>query len=232
MTNAVGALSIGEEGVTQRVTLPYVGRLLRVELLLGNPSFGLQGNPPLPIIRVKSAKVPWREVEATSSMKYAVAPDWFLVRVEPRDEFVDRAFTLEVSAPEGAGWIWNGDAMSVQGFSVNAGDRWIEVWAVPSEATRGTVLRLTEDYHLEQAYSIGDSASLRDVSLVLSRPFLRSPPLISLELDVRQRGRPRPLLLVGIGAASASYLALFMLLTIRVTRWGADESQVDRPTPK
>lgn len=229
-TEVASVVSV-EDGVAERVTLPYVGRLMRVNLLLGNPSFGVQASPPLPIIRLSSVSDPLRRIEVAVSAEHAVFPGWFIVSVEPRDAITDRAFTLEVFAPPGAGWSWNGageddgnNAISVLRPANDIGDRWTQVWAVPLDfALEAEGLRLTDDYHLAQALPLGDLSTLSGVSIEVSRPLLGSRPLASLKLDVRQGGGLQPLHVAGIGVASLAYLAFFALLTVRITRFRADD---------
>jgi hypothetical protein len=227
MTSAVSAASIGQQGVAEYVTLPYVGDLLRIELLLGNPSLGLKATPS-PTVRVFRGSDPGRDVEVTVSPGRIVTRGWFVLRVEPRDHLLVRSFTVEISAPDGSGWVWNGAGrgegvagISVLGSDSDVGDRWIKGWAVPRNLTfDGGQIGLTPDNHLEELHSLRDSASLTGVSFRVSRLLSRSRPLVSLRLDIRQHGDLPPFRLAGIGAASIAYLALVALLTVTVTRLG------------
>jgi hypothetical protein len=240
MTEVASVVSIEEDGVAERITLPYVGRLMRINLLLGNPTFGVQASPPLPIIRLSSVSDPLRQTEVVVSAEHAVFPGWFMVSVEPRDAITDRTFTLEVIAPPGAGWSWNGaaedddnNAISVLRPSNDMGDRWTQVWAVPLDfALEAEGLRLTDDYHLAQALPLGDLSTLRGVSIQVSRPLLGSRPLASLKLDVRQRGSLQPVRVAGIGVACLAYLAFFALLTVRITRFRPDDRASMVPHPR
>jgi hypothetical protein len=224
MTAAVSAVPIGEQGVAEHVVLPYVGHLLRVELLLGNSSFGSRATP-MPTVRLFRGSERLREAGVGLSLE-RLAPGWFSVWVEPSPQFVDRSFTLEVSAPDGSGWVWNGAGggervagISVLGHDSDVGDRWIKTWAVPRQATsEDEQIRLTADNHLEQLQLLAGSTSLTNVDFNVSRLLFRSQPLVSLKLDVRQHGDLPPSRVAGIGAASVTYLVLFALLTITVTR--------------
>jgi hypothetical protein len=225
MTRAVSGVSIQQHGVTEHVVLPYVGHLLRIDLLLGNPSIGVQA-PPLPIVRLFRGSDPLREVAVTTSLEGAVAPGWFTVWVEPRETLVERSFTLEVSGPDGSGWVWNGAGrghgvagVSAPGLDRDLGDRWIKAWAVPrGSKTENQQVGLTADNHLEQLRPLGGTASLADVSFSVSRLLSRSRPLVSLKLDLRQQGGLPLSRSIGIGAACVAFLALFIFLMLRVTR--------------
>ena len=189
MTTAVSGVSIQQQGVTEHVVLPYVGHLLRVDLLLGNSSSGEQATP-LPMVQLfRGSDDPLREVAVTLSLERAVARRWFTVLVEPREAFVGRSFTLEVSAPDGSGWVWNGAdrgqgvaGVSVPGLNSDLGDRWIKAWAVPHNSTsEDEQIRLTADNHLEQLQPLGAATSLTRVSVDVSRQLSRSRPLVSLK---------------------------------------------------
>jgi hypothetical protein len=232
MTTAVRGVSIGQAGVAEHVVLPHSGRLLRIELLLGNPSFAVQATP-LPVIRLSQGSDPSRDVGVSVSLERAIARDWFAVRVEPTDHFVGRAFTVEVSAPDGSGWAWNGAGLgegvagiSVLGLESGVGDRWIQAWAIPRDATsKDEHIRLTADNHLEQVQRLRDSTSLTSVSFDVSRLVSRSRPLVWLKLDIRQHtALPAPQQ-AGIGAASIAYLTLFSVLTVTLTRLRARRTE-------
>jgi hypothetical protein len=247
MTQAGTAVSVEQQGVAEQVLLPYVGDLLRIELLLGNPSFGARATP-LPNVRLSLGQDPPREVGVAISVERAVVPGWFTVRVDPTDLLPAHSFTIDVSAPDGSGWVWNGAGagggvagVSVLGPRSDVGDRWIEAWAVPRNATSGGgLIGLTQENNLEELHSFGESASLTSVSFNVSREISRSRPLVSLRLDIRQHGELPPSRLAAIGAASIAYLILFALLTVVVTRLGVRETgarpevsddQPDYPSP-
>jgi hypothetical protein len=247
MKSTASAVSIGQQAVAEYVTLPYVGHLLRIELLLGNPTLALQGTP-LPVVRVFRGSDPMRDVEVIVSPDRIVTRGWLTVQVEPRDHLQVRSFTVEVSAPDGSGWVWNGADRGdgVAGISVlepdsDVGDRWIEGWAVPRNSTLdGGQIGLTPDNHLTEIHSLGESASLSGVSFNVSRLLSRSRPLVSLTLDIRQHGDLPPSRVAGIGAASIAYLVLVALLAMTVTRlavrgthsrFRAHESQPHPPAP-
>lgn len=230
MTTAGSGVPIGEQGVAEHVVLPNVGDLLRIELLFGNASYGVDATP-LPTVRLFQGSDPLREVGVDVSLEGAATRGWFIVWVEPRDQFVERSFTLEVSGPDGSGWVWNGASggegvlrISVHGLDSGVGDRWLRAWTVPRGSTSGNEqIRLTSDNHLEQLHPLGESTSLSSVSFDVSRLLSRSRSQVSLNLDIRQYGDQPPLRLAGIGGASIACLAIFILLTIRMSRFGADE---------